>query len=252
MRTIPVICILILTCCYIACCAEAAPHNRAATRSTQKPPAIDGELNDACWQRHNCARLMHFVTPDMTRLADPQTEALLCFDATNLYVAVRCEEPKPESLNMDHTERDASVWQDDCVELFIDTNLDRDSFYQFVINPKGTVFDRESQAGKSWDADIQVAPGTGDDSWWVECAIPFADLGETPRAGDTWGFNVGRERKVREELSIWAPTYGEFPQPQRFGELLFTDLSAVPALTMSHEPMFGLNQVTISGPQGGS
>ncbi|MFP3904433.1 MAG: sugar-binding protein, partial [Armatimonadota bacterium] len=250
MRKIAAVWLFVLLCCYPGLSAETPARNLGAAGPAGDPPAIDGELNDACWQSPACARLTHFVTPDMTRLARPQTEALVCFDAAYLYIAVRCDEPKPSALAMEQTDRDARVWQDDCIEFFIDTNHDHQTFHQVVINPRGTVFDRESETGKDWDADIQVAADTGDDAWWVECAIPFADLGGAPETGETWGFNVCRERRVQEELSTWAPTYGAFPQPERFGELVFTDLPAVPSLTMLREPMFGLNEISLSGPQG--
>ena len=250
MRRVAVLLTLLLTCCHIGWSSHYLQKNIVATRPTGHPPTIDGELNDLCWQGHNCGRLTYFVLPDMSRLADPQTQALVCFDAENLYVAVRCDEPSPSKLKMGFTHRDDPVWQDDCVELFMDTNQDRTTFYQIVINSGGTVFDRGPDNNRAWDAHLKVATKISHRSWQVECAIPFADLDTVPRPGDAWGFNVGRERKVAEQLSVWSPTYGGFPQPSRFGELLFTNLAATPVCEVQHEPMFGLNEIAVSGPTG--
>lgn len=252
MRRATVLSIVVLIFCHVSCTGQVSPNNVTATRATQNPPAIDGDLTDTCWQEHNSTRLTHFVTPEMARLADPQTEALVCFDTDNLYIAVRCDEPKPDKLRMEQTERDGRIWQDDCVELFLDTNRDRRTFYQIVINAKGVVHDRGPEAGVDWDADLKVAANIGAKSWQIECAIPFADLDTVAQSGDTWGFNVGRERKVQEELSLWSATGGDFRQPERFGDLVFTDLSAAPAVEMAHHPMFGLNEMTLMGPESAS
>ncbi len=249
MGRVAMLILVLVMSCDVARTGPVSPRNVTATRTTQNPPAIDGDLTDICWQDHNSARLTHFVTPDMHGLADPQTEALVCFDDDNLYIAVRCDEPQPEKLLMEQTERDGPVWQDDCVELFLDTNRDRRTFYQIVINAKGVLHDQGSEAGVDWDADIQVAANIGDASWQIEIAIPFADLDTVVHPGDTWGFNVGRERKVREELSLWSATGGDFRQPDRFGDLVFMDLSAAPAVEIARQPMFGLNEMRLMGPE---
>jgi hypothetical protein len=79
-----------------------------------------------------------------------------------------------------------------------------------AVQVKGTV-------GKSDDKD---------ESWQVEVAIPFADLGlAAPKQGDTWRGNFYRFNRTKglpvEELS-WSPTLlPGFHQPSRFGYIKF-------------------------------
>jgi len=117
--------------------AEMVPVPVATAGLTDAPPALDGALDDACWQ--SATVLGSFVKLDASQLASPGTEARVCWDAANLYVGVRCEEPNMKALKMQMTARDDAVWRDDCVELFLDTNLDRTSYYHFAINALGTV-----------------------------------------------------------------------------------------------------------------
>lgn len=202
--------------------AEMVPVPVATAGLTDAPPALDGALDDACWQ--SAAVLGSFVKLDASQLASPQTEARVCWDAANLYLGVRCEEPNMKALKMQMTARDDAVWRDDCVELFLDTNLDRASYYHFAINALGTVMDEARPGTIEWNANVRAAGARGEDAWMIEVAIPLADLGGA-QPGDRWGLNVCRERQAggSNELSAWSPTYGQFLVPERFGELLLCD-----------------------------
>ena len=202
--------------------AEMVPVPVATAGLTDAPPALDGALDDACWQ--SATVLGSFVKLDASQLASPGPEARVCWDAANLYVGVRCEEPNMKALKTQMTARDDAVWRDDCVELFLDTNLDRTSYYHFAINALGTVMDEARPGTIEWNANVRAAGARGEDAWTVEVAIPLADLGGA-QPGDRWGLNIGRERQAggSNELSAWSPTYGQFLVPERFGELLLSD-----------------------------
>lgn len=202
--------------------AEMVPTPAATAGITASPPAIDGSLDDPCWQA--AAVLGSFVELDASRLSAPATEARVCWDAANLYVGVRCDEPNIKALKVQMKARDDAVWRDDCIELFIDTNHDRTSYYHFAVNALGTVWDEQRPGSADWNANVQAAGGRGEDAWTIEVAIPLADLGGAA-PGDRWGFNVGRERQASgsNELSAWSPTYGKFLVPERFGELLLSE-----------------------------
>ena len=59
----------------------------------------------------------------------------------------------------------------------------------------------------------------------MEVAIPFASLGQimpqAPGAGTVWRGNFCRQDLTGHELSFWNPSFGDFHQTQRFGQLLF-------------------------------
>ncbi|MFW5866374.1 MAG: carbohydrate-binding family 9-like protein, partial [Armatimonadota bacterium] len=182
----------LLTICVVPVhAAEMLPVPLSTAGVTDAAPTIDGSLDDACWQ--SAAVLGGFVKLDGSALATPETEARVCWDAERLYVGVRCAEPNVKAIKAQMTERDDAVWRDDCVELFIDTNHDRSSYYHFAVNAIGTVWDEERPGSADWNADVQAAGARGEDEWTAEISIALADLGGA-QPGDLWGFNIGRER----------------------------------------------------------
>ncbi len=210
----------------------------ATVRRIDTPPTLDGNLDDACWAGE--PTLAPFIRYNGIPDAPQPTEVRMAYDRRNLYVAVRCYD-RPEALDNLRAlarERDGAVWQDDSVEIFIDTNLDRRSFYQFIANSRGARYDgRDGDA--SWDGDWSVAPGierpiTPDPlrgtpgrtpAWTLEFAIPFASLDlPTPKEGLRVGFNVVRGQYFagRREISMWSPLF--IPNnltPSRFGTIVF-------------------------------
>ncbi len=224
--------------------AEMVPTPAATAGMAAAPPTIDGALDDACWQ--TAAILGDFVELDASRLYSPATEARVCWDAANLYVGVRCEEPRMKAIKVQMKARDDAVWRDDCVELFIDTNLDRTSYYHLAINALGTVWDEQRPGSADWNADVQAAGSRSEDAWTIEVAIPLADIGGA-QAGDRWGLNVARERQATgsNELSAWSPTYGKFLVPERFGELLLSDQPGGFHWEPLTPPLFGPLQIAL-------
>ena len=206
--------------------AGMAPGSFATAGHTDQPPTIDGKLDDPCWGPE-CLVLGDFVLPDMSDFAPAQTTARICYDDSRLHMAVVCEEPNVAGMKAFHTERDTALWRDDCVEIFIDTNHDRATFHQFIVNSKGAIYDKPPDGDASWDSGAEAAALVGEERWTIEISIPFSDLGGAVKPGDVWGFEIGRERYAGEgHLSVWSPTYGKFHEADKYGELTFGQKAA--------------------------
>ncbi|KKL54204.1 hypothetical protein LCGC14_2267760, partial [marine sediment metagenome] len=143
-----------------------------------KGPAVDGTLADPVWAK--CPELpLGECTgrgPGMLK-----TTARVLFDATKLYVGFVCTDPDTDSLKTDAAQRDAQVWADDCVELFVTGDL-RTGYYHFVVNPAGVLFDSRTAGGQkddtSWNSSVQVkATVQKGKGWTVTLAVPLAQLG---------------------------------------------------------------------------
>ncbi len=215
--------LLLLIVAAAASAAPLAPTTAATAGRTSRPPTIDGVLDETCWQPATSAVLTGFVKPDMTAAANVETVAHLCYDDRALYLGIVCHEPEIDKIRQFCTRRDEAVWRDDCIEVFLDTNRDRTTFSQIIVNARGTLYDARTPGDSSWNAEISAVAVVGEGRWTVELAIPFADLETVPAEGDVWGFNIGRERcPGQERLSIWSPTYGKFLEPDRFGDLTFS------------------------------
>jgi hypothetical protein len=190
------------------------------------PPTIDGVLDDAVWKVANS--VTDFVVfPGATKKATNQTVAMIAYDDANLYVAYHCEEPNTGKLKTVVKDRDGSpIWNDDEIELFIDTEGDGAApYFQFIVNAANVQFDMWKGKGDvgwngKWTSEVKV----GTDAWDVEILIPFSDLGTTPKPGDTWGVNFTRHVMTvsPDEWTTWSPiAAGGFHQPQLFGKLNF-------------------------------
>ena len=73
-----------------------------------------------------------------------------------------------------------------------------------------------------WDGPgIRTAGAEQADTWTLEVAIPFTDLGAAPTPGRAWRFNACRTEQPSGEYTCWSPTRGGYHLTERFGYLEF-------------------------------
>ena len=204
-------------------------------RRTAGEIEIDGLLNEESWRRADPAA---FRLHDDSAPPPLITIARLCYDDTCLYVAFECEDTEIEAKL---TRRDDPIFDEEVVEIFLDADSDGLTYYEFEVSPLNTIFDGlvrnptgvKGEIDTSWDCDglrTAVSRGrSGDESWSVEMAIPFASLpgapNTPPKPGDRWRMNLYRiERAPREEYICWSPTRqspANYHAPAMFGTVEF-------------------------------
>lgn len=138
--------------------------------------------------------------------------------------------------------RDAPVYKEECVEVFLAPGLDAPiDYFEFELSPLGTFFDarvhnptgrRESMSadlawqakGATWKARIDRPRSR----WSAEITLPWAGLGfaDPARLPRSWRMNLYRIDRPRDgsapEYSCWSPTLATPPNfhlPARFGTL---------------------------------
>lgn len=139
------------------------------------------------------------------------------------------------------TQRDAPLYEEEVVELFLDPIGDLESYFEIEVNPLNAVCDlvlRRTRSGYrkclAWDCEgLRTTVKITAEGWLVDLAIPFASLGpELPRDGMPWRANfcrIDRPRHEPRELSAWAPAQRpNFHVPSRFG---WIDFAREPAAT---------------------
>lgn len=106
---------------------------RYTAQKIKPAPVIDGRLDDAVWK--NAVRSSSFV--DLISGASTQldTRAAVLWDDQYLYVGYWVEEPQ---VTATHTQRDALIYEDNDVELFI---AGSDGYYELEINSFGTIYE---------------------------------------------------------------------------------------------------------------
>ena len=137
-----------------------------------------------------------------------------------------------------HTQRDAPLWEEEVVEVFLAPGAaDPKEYVEIEVNPLGAVFDArvESPEGRresmrvdaAWNAAGLVAtvdreaPG----AWSADLIIPWVDLceGPPPRIWRANFFRIERPRGGTDEFSSWSPTFADppdFHRPVHFGRLI--------------------------------
>ncbi|HVR43942.1 MAG TPA: DUF5916 domain-containing protein [Thermoanaerobaculia bacterium] len=172
------------------------------------PIEIDGVLDDAGWAAATPMPLLVETFPSDNVPAPVRTEALLAYDDSNFYVAIRAFDPDPAKIRAHLSDRD-SAFNDDFAGIVLDTSNDGRRAFEFFVNPLGVQMDlfmNDVGGGEdsSWDAIWSSAGRITAEGYVVEIAIPFSSLrfeaAEGPR---TWGVDV---------LRIWPRD-----QRRRFG-----------------------------------
>ncbi len=179
------------------------------------PAVVDGHLGADEWAE--AAKLSGFVKHDDATPAGHATDVYLAGDASELYVAFAChDQAEPKGVERP---RDGAVWEDDCVELFLQPP-GSETYYHIAVNAAGSCFDaRCPGSDASWNPDVQAEAGRIDGGWVVEMAIPWGELQGKPEGG--WRINLGREDTQTKQATCWSPTFGGFHVPARFGEMVF-------------------------------
>jgi hypothetical protein len=198
---------------------------------------IDGKLDESAW--NHSARTGVFRRFDGQAAAQQSTEAMLCWDDKNLYLAFVCRD---RDITSSYKHRDEPLYLQEAVELFLDPDSDRKDYMEFEVSPASVTFDASFSARRtgmklSFNPQMQVSvliDGTlnnssdEDISWTVEMAIPFDQMTgrgrRPPRASDCWRMNMFRldVSKNQKEASAWRPTKGDFHDLSAFGTICFS------------------------------
>jgi hypothetical protein len=149
-----------------------------------------------------------------------------------LYISFVCSDPDVSQLIARADAAEAShLIQDDSVEIFLDTNFDRQDYCQLIVNSKGHYWTGYYKTAESrsraepWDAALTIKTSVNKDSgqWSCEILIPFDRLGGPPKDGTRWAVNFCRNFRGQKEdwqLQSWFAVYDksrEFHHPSKFG-----------------------------------
>ena len=168
---------------------------------------LDGYLNERIWREQ--PTIGGFIQAEPRPGEDPseQTEVRVAYDENALYIAVHCFDSSPEKILAREMSRDARLFNDDNIQILIDTFDDGRNAYYFQTNALGALVDgritESSRPDTNWDGIWNVQARVVEDGWTAEFEIPFKTLSFQP-GNSTWGFNVERRLARVRERSRWA------------------------------------------------
>ena len=198
---------------------------------TDKPPVIDGKLDDAMWSR--AAEEGGFVrVSDNHKRPEAPTFVRVLTDGKAIYLGVRCVEPKMDQLKVTPRKHDEQTWLDDSLEIILDPDNQKLKVFHLIINSDGVQYDAECKVtppetandDPDWNGKWESVCSRGKGEWYAECRLPFDAFGISLDKGACVGLNVGRGRiGALEEYSSWNPTRQDFVNPACLGEVYLPD-----------------------------
>src|SRR5262245_4148188 len=198
-------------------------------------PVVDGRVNDEAWLTVTPYDSFTQTDPIEGAPATERTEVRVLFDKSHIYIGVICFDSEPSKIIVNQSQRDADLTETDGIILVLDTFNDNQNAFVFGTNPLGIEYDgqvsgegqtsgnsqnqsgsRGSQRGTisslnlNWDGDWKVKSAITDRGWETELAIPFKTLRYPTGEGRTWGFNVKRNIRRKNEQVYLSPVLRGF------------------------------------------
>lgn len=192
-------------------------NNHVKVPRFENSPKIDGKLENPLWESGAVLETFTQYEPQEGAPPSEKTVAYVGYDEDNLYIAVRCYDSNPQAVRANLTQRD-KVYGDDEVTVYIDTFNDKKRAFVFQVNPCGVQSDgiytdtRRRRRGmgferidKNWDTFFLTNAHRDDQGYTVEMAIPFKSLRFPNSNPQTWGFQIVRNIRRKNEEIYWSP-----------------------------------------------
>jgi hypothetical protein len=173
-----------------------------------KPPVIDGKLDDEVWKQAAVFKDFYQVSPGDNIAPSKPTEAMIGYDSRTLYFAFHCLD-EPDKIRATVAKRD-EVFGEDNVRIFLDTFNDQRRAYVLGFNPLGIQADGIMTEGSGTDFSVDIVMESKgmitSDGWTLEVAIPFKSLRYEAGKGKLWGIHVWRNiDRFNDEIDSWMP-----------------------------------------------
>jgi hypothetical protein len=150
-------------------------------------------------------RFIQRVPSDGEPVSQP-TEAYLGYDDKNLYAMFICFDREPQKIRARLSRRE-DVFDDDTVELMLDTFHDHRRAYAFFSNPLAVQADAIWTEGQDWDFSFDTVFDTEakltPEGFVVKMSIPFRSLRFASNDPQTWGIMLDRDVRRNNESSFW-------------------------------------------------
>jgi hypothetical protein len=138
--------------------------------------------------------------------ASQETRAYLGYDQQNLYVVFVSMDKQPGLIRAHMTRRE-NAFDDDYVEITLDTFKDQRRGFIFWANPLGIqaegLWTEDNGSDWSWDTVWNTSAKRTDGGYLVIMAIPFRSLRFSPAELQQWGITLRRCIQRNNESAYW-------------------------------------------------
>ncbi|HMC54937.1 MAG TPA: DUF5916 domain-containing protein, partial [Gemmatimonadaceae bacterium] len=205
----------------------------ATARAVAKPPVIDGRLTDAVWQ--DVAPITGFIQRELHegQPVTERTEVRIITDGEALYVGAWMYDSDAPGIIPGDKVRDGDITKADYFGILLDTYHDKQNGFVFTTTPAAIEYDaqvvNEGEGGGiqlpgqtrtasgslggfnlNWDATWTVATSVDSAGWYAEFRIPFTTLRYGASQTQTWGLNLVRSIRRKNEEAFWSAIPRQF------------------------------------------
>ena len=178
------------------------------TNRIDMEPKIDGNLNDAVWQKGNWEGDFIQREPNDGSPAKQKTFFKVFFNDNFIYVAVKALDNQADSIDSRLVRRDNM--DGDMIGVHFDSYHDLRTSFSFMVNAAGVKSDvlfsnNGDKEDENWNPIWTVKTSKDAQGWYAEIRIPLSQLRFSKKNNKVWGFNIARFVYRNEELSFWNP-----------------------------------------------
>ena len=173
---------------------------------------LDGRLDDSIYQQLKPLTDFTQQIPEEGEPGSERTEAWVFFDDDNIYIGARNHESAPPSEWVaNEMRRDVmQLRQNDSFSVMLDTFFDRRNGAAFLVTPIGgfsdfAISNEGQRVNSDWNVVWDSRTARYDGGWTVEMRIPFKSLRFRPGQDQTWGIQLRRIIRRRNEASYLTP-----------------------------------------------
>ena len=200
---------------------------KATAHTVSTPPIIDGRLTDPVWQE--ATPITGFIQRELHEgdKVTERTEVRILTDGEALYVGAWMYDTDPNGIVPGEKVRDGDISKADYFGILLDTYHDRQNGFVFTTTPAGIEYDAQvvnegeggglqlpgqtrAMAGSlggfnlNWDGTWTVATSVDSAGWYAELRIPFTTLRYGAGNQQSWGLNLVRSIRRKNEESFWS------------------------------------------------
>ncbi len=173
----------------------------------KEPLRVDGRLDEAVYRENEPIDGFIQAIPNNGQPVSERTEAWVTFDDNYIYITAKLYESVPESQWVaNEIRRDTNqMRQNDMFGVLLDTFHDKRNGFHFYTNALGGFTDQlvtdEGNPNGDWNPVWNVRPGRFEGGWVTEMAIPFKSIRYVSGTNMTWGIQMRRSIRRKNEWS---------------------------------------------------
>ena len=233
---------------------DASGHATVRAIRLTSPLTVDGRLDEEVYRSELPFGGLLQVVPRYGEEVTERTELWITYDEKHVYVSCRCwDSAPPDEWIANELRRDTGgLRNNDHIGVMFDTFFDRRSGFGFYTNPLGARADYsvvdEGGSNSDWNPVWTSRTGRFDGGWTVEMAIPLKSLRYRPGDNQTWGVQIRRAVRRKNEWAYLTRVPQVLAGPQAlnrissFGTLVGLDLP--PAGRNLELKPYALSQIT--------